>query len=59
MLTLQDIEADTHNVAERAGAASFAAAMQERAALKGKVVGTTLCGSNVDASVFARVLLEA
>ena len=47
---------DTHNVAEGAGAASFAAAMQERAALRGHVVGTTLCGGNVDADVFARVL---
>ena len=53
---MRDIYADTHNVAEGAGAASFAAAMQERATLKGKVVGTTLCGGNVDASVFARVL---
>lgn len=55
---MRDIYADTHNVAEGAGAASFAAAMQERATLKGKVVGTTLCGGNVDASVFARVLSE-
>ena len=47
---------DTHNVAEGAGAASFAAAMQERASVAGLVVGTTLCGGNVDAAVFARVL---
>ena len=47
---------DTHNVAEGAGAAAFAAAMQERGALKGLVVGTTLCGGNVDSGVFARVL---
>jgi threonine dehydratase len=47
---------DTHNVAEGAGAASFAAAMQERAQLKGLVVGTTLCGGNVDADMFAKVL---
>jgi threonine dehydratase len=47
---------DTHNVAEGAGAASFAAAMQERAQLKGQVVGTTLCGGNVDADMFAKVL---
>jgi threonine dehydratase len=47
---------DTHNVAEGAGAASFAAAMQERAQLKGLVVGTTLCGGNVDADVLAKVL---
>ena len=55
---MRDIYTDTHNVAEGAGAASFAAAMQERAALGGKVVGTTLCGGNVDASVFARVLAD-
>ena len=53
---MRDIYTDTHNVAEGAGAASFAAAMQEKATLGGKVVGTTLCGGNVDASVFARVL---
>ena len=53
---MRDIFTDTHNVAEGAGAASFAAAMQERALLKGQVVGTTLCGGNVDAEVFARVL---
>ena len=47
---------DTHNVAEGAGAAAFAAAMQERAALAGQVVGTTLCGGNVDSAVFAQVL---
>ena len=51
--------ADTHNVAEGAGAASFAAAMQERAQLKGQVVGTTLCGGNVDSEVFAKVLANA
>ncbi len=47
---------DTHNVAEGAGAASFAAVLQERAKLKGLIVGTTLCGGNVDADVFAKVL---
>ena len=53
---MRAIYQDTHNVAEGAGAASFAAAMQERSALRGQVVGTTLCGGNVDADVFARVL---
>jgi threonine dehydratase len=48
--------ADTHNTAEGAGAASFAAAWQERDRLKGLAVGTTLCGGNVDSAVFARVL---
>ncbi len=53
---MRAIYTDTHNVAEGAGAASFAAAMQERAHLAGQVVGTTLCGGNVDAEVFAKVL---
>jgi len=48
--------ADTHNVAEGAGAASFAAAWQERAAHAGRVVGTTLCGGNVDSAMLAAVL---
>jgi threonine dehydratase len=46
----------THNVAEGAGAAAFAAAWRERAALAGKRVGLTLTGGNVDAPVFADVL---
>lgn len=50
------IYTDTHNVAEGAGAASFAAAMQEREHLKDQIVGITLCGGNVDADVFVKVL---
>ncbi len=46
----------THNVAEGAGAASFAALMTERDAMRGKRVGVVLCGGNVDADVFAKVL---
>ena len=46
----------THNVAEGAGAASLAALLQERGAVRGKRVGVVLCGGNVDADVFARVL---
>jgi threonine dehydratase len=53
---MRDLYTDTHNVAEGAGAASFAAAMQERNLLRGQVVGTTLCGGNVDAAVLAQVL---
>ncbi len=53
---MRAIYMDTHNVAEGAGPASFAAAMQERALHKGHVVGTTLCGGNVEATVFAKVL---
>ncbi len=47
---------DTHNAAEGAGAASLAAAMQQRDHWRGKTVGVTLCGGNVDRTVFARVL---
>jgi threonine dehydratase len=53
---MRHLYTDTHNVAEGAGAASFAAALQEKASLKGQVVGTTLCGGNVDAAVLAKVL---
>jgi threonine dehydratase len=53
---MRAIYVDTHNVAEGAGAASFAAAMQERIHIKGQIVGITLCGGNVDADVFAKVL---
>ncbi|MCA3177708.1 MAG: threonine dehydratase [Burkholderiaceae bacterium] len=53
---------DTHNVAEGAGAASLAAAMRlarERPdAVRGRRVGVTLCGGNVDHDAFARVLLD-
>jgi threonine dehydratase len=53
---MRDLFASTHNVAEGAGAASFAAAKQERDSLRGQTVGITLCGGNVDSAVFANVL---
>jgi threonine dehydratase len=53
---MRTLFACTHNVAEGAGAASFAAAWQQRERWRGKVIGTTLCGGNVDSEVFARVL---
>jgi threonine dehydratase len=49
----------THNVAEGAGAASLAALLQDRDAMRGKRVGVVLCGGNVDADVFARVLAQS
>ena len=49
---------DTHNAAEGAGAASLAAAMQQRERWRGQAIGVTLCGGNVDRAVFARVLAE-
>lgn len=48
--------ADTHNVAEGAGAAALAAAMQQRDRWAGRTVGVPLTGGNVDSDVFARVL---
>jgi threonine dehydratase len=48
----------THNVAEGAGAASLAAALQQKDKLQGLVVGTTLCGGNVDADLFSKILAE-
>jgi threonine dehydratase len=56
---MRDLYTDTHNLAEGAGAASFAAAMQERATLKGLTVGTVITGGNVDATVMAEVLRSA
>ncbi len=56
---MRTLFADTHNVAEGAGAASFAAAWQERESLIGQVIGTTLCGGNVDSATFAKVLSSA
>jgi threonine dehydratase len=50
---------DTHNVAEGAGAAALAAALQQRGRRRGQRVGITLCGGNVDRDVFARVLAGA
>ncbi|WP_374409748.1 threonine dehydratase [Hydrogenophaga sp.] len=55
---MRAIFADTHNVAEGAGAAAFAAAMQEKDRLGGQTVGLSLSGGNVDSATFARVLLS-
>jgi len=48
--------ADTHNVAEGAGAASLAGAMLQRERWQGRRIGVALTGGNVDSAVFARVL---
>jgi threonine dehydratase len=47
---------DTHNVAEGAGAAGLAAAMQQSVRWQGRSVGVALTGGNVDSAVFAQVL---
>jgi threonine dehydratase len=43
---------DTHNLAEGAGAAALAAALQEKAKLAGKRVGLILSGGNIDFELF-------
>ena len=47
---------DTHNLTEGAGAAAFAALMQERGKMAGKRVGVVLSGGNIDRAVFTEVL---
>ena len=45
---------DTHNLAEGAGAAALAAALQEKPKLRGKRVGLVLSGGNIDFDLFRR-----
>jgi threonine dehydratase len=45
---------DTHNLAEGAGAAALAAALQEKAKLRGKRVGLILTGGNIDFDLFQK-----
>ena len=54
--SMRTIFSMTHNVAEGAGAAAFAAAWRGRAELAGQRVGLALTGGNVDSEVFADVL---
>jgi threonine dehydratase len=53
---MRSIFAMTHNVAEGAGAAAFAAAWRERDALAGLRVALAVTGGNVDSALFAAVL---
>ncbi|MGJ5024860.1 threonine dehydratase [Bradyrhizobium oligotrophicum] len=50
---------DTHNLAEGAGAASLAAALQEKSRLAGKRVGLVLTGGNIDLDLFRRWVMPA
>jgi threonine dehydratase len=45
---------DTHNLAEGAGAAPLAAALQDKPKLRGKRVGLILSGGNIDFDLFGR-----
>jgi len=49
---------DTHNVAEGAGAAPLAAALQERDRLRGKRIAVIQSGGNIDRNLFAEILAE-
>ena len=49
---------DTHNLAEGAGAAPLAAALQEHGRLAGKRVAVVLSGGNIDRALFAEILAE-
>ena len=49
---------DTHNVAEGAGAAPLAAALQERDRLRGKRVALIQSGGNIDRNLLAEILAE-
>jgi len=52
--------ADTHNLAEGAGAAALAAALQDKPKIRGKRVGLILSGGNIDFDLFKRwVMLDA
>jgi threonine dehydratase len=48
--------ADTHNVAEGAGAAPLAALLQEKRAMQGRRVALILTGANIDSDLFASTL---
>lgn len=50
---------DTHNLAEGAGAAPLAAALQERDRLRGKRVGLICSGGNVDPELLVQVIAQA
>jgi threonine dehydratase len=50
---------DTHNAAEGAGAAAFAAAWKQRERCAGRTIGITLTGANIDHDLFCEVLAEA
>jgi threonine dehydratase len=50
---------DTHNLAEGAGAAPLAAALQEKTKLAGKRVGLVLSGGNIDFDLFRTWVMQS
>jgi threonine dehydratase len=55
---MRHLFSDTHNTAEGAGAAGFAALLQEQERMRGRRVAVILSGGNVDREVFAQILTE-
>jgi threonine dehydratase len=53
---MRDLFADTHNVAEGAGAAALAALIKDKESMRGRTTAVVLTGSNVDSDIFARVM---
>lgn len=53
---MRSLYSGTHNLAEGAGAAAYAALLKEKDKLRGKRAGFILSGGNVDAGKFAAVL---
>jgi threonine dehydratase len=49
---------DTHNLVEGAGAAPFAALLQEKARMAGKRVGVVISGGNIDLALFRSWVLQ-
>jgi threonine dehydratase len=58
MAAMRAYFADTHQVAEGAGAAPLAALLQECERAKGKRVGLILSGGNIDRDLYLRALAE-
>lgn len=54
---MRTLFACTHNVAEGAGAAALAGAWQQRERWRGRCVGVTITGGNVDSALFAQTLI--
>src|ERR1700756_420063 len=48
---------DTHNLAEGAGAAALAAALQDKPKIRGKRIGLVLSGGNIDFDLFKRWII--
>src|SRR5712672_4089193 len=51
-LAIRALWTDTHNLAEGAGAAALAAALQDKPKIRGKRVGLILSGGNIDFDLF-------